>query len=696
MTEVKKDILWRLYLTFALLIVFGGAIVFQIVKVQFVQGDHYRALADSTQLDYRTIEAKRGNIYAQGGDLLAASFPYYIISMDPTVVPVTDFKEGIDELCKGLAGILGEHDAYWYKSRIVKARETGRQYVVIHRKVSVPQLIELRELPIFRNGRYRGGFIYTGIEKRERPYGSLASRTVGYSRERTNVGIEGAFDEQLSGVPGRQLMRRVSGGVWMPVTDETEVDPQDGLDIITTIDVNIQDITEEALRHTLLKNEASWGTAIVMEVKTGRVRAISNLTRQEEGDYREVLNYAIGERVEPGSTFKLFSLMALLEDGIVSIKDSVDLNKGHISYFGRTMWDSEGSHQYNNVTVQTAFAKSSNVGISRLIYENYKSDPNRYIAHLKRTGIDKATGIPIKGEPAPIFKTDPSAVDWYGTTLPWMSVGYELQVTPLQILTFYNAIANNGKMMQPQFVEATSRYGKQIDRFEPLVLNESICSEKTLQQLRVCLQSVVDSGTARILRNDHYKVGGKTGTAQVFDNGTYQSGKYLSSFIGYFPADNPKYSIAVMVYNPTMGIYYGGSVAGPVFREIADKVYSHHLNIIDPVNHSDSTGKEVRLAGRGASDDYAIILKELGWEQPAVAGGFATYQVEGEKVSARTLEEKDNTMPMVKGMGMRDAVYILESKGLKVRVEGSGKVKHQYPAPGEAVAKGMEVSIRLG
>jgi cell division protein FtsI (penicillin-binding protein 3) len=447
----------------------------------------------------------------------------------------------------------------------------------------------------------------------------------------------------------------------------------------------------------LEKNGADWGTAVVMEVRTGKVRAISNLTRQQSGNYEEVLNYAVAERVEPGSTFKLFSLLALLEDNYVSINDSVDLNQGQIQYYKRTMWDSEGAHHYNNVTVKTAFAKSSNVGISRLVNQFYTKTPERYLEHLSATGIDKPTGIAIQGEPAPIFKKDPSARDWYGTTLPWMSVGYELQVTPLQMLNFYNAVANGGRLMQPMLVEGTSQYGRIIDKYDPVVLKESICSEKTLLQLQQSMLAVVDSGTARSLWNEHYGIAGKTGTAQKLVNGTYASGQYLASFIGYFPAESPRYSIMVMVSNPTNGIYYGGSVAGPVFREIADKVYSHHLQIIEPVNSNDSLllGMDVRSKGYG--NDYRTIFDWFHIDVPDnAAGDWWLVDLQHSKADVDDIVIHEQTMPSVKGMGARDAIFLLESQGLKVQVSGVGKVVYQSVAPGAATYKGAQVQIRLG
>jgi cell division protein FtsI (penicillin-binding protein 3) len=698
MTEVKKDILWRLYLTFTFLVLAAFAIVGQIVRVQYVQGDHYRELAKETQIRNASIEAKRGNIYAQDGALLAASFPYYRIIMDPTVVKDALFRKGIDSLATGLSKILGDQSASYYKNKITNARRNGVKYVVLHKKASVPQYLAIRELPIFREGRFTGGLYTERLELRERPYGSLASRTVGIYRESNKVGLEGSYDSILSGVTGLQLQRKVAGGVWMPLNDENQIEPIDGLDIITTIDVNIQDITETALRRILVKNDAAWGTAVVMEVSTGKVRAISNLTRQSEGEYSEVLNYAVGQLVEPGSTFKLYSLLSLLEDGYVSINDSVDLNLGTITYSGQPMQDSEGEHHYRNVTVKEAFAKSSNVGISRLVAENYKNNKAQFVNRIEKIGLNKATGINIPGEPEPVFKMDPAnRKEWSGITLPWMSVGYELQITPMQLLTFYNAIANDGKMMQPMLVEATSRYGKVEQTFKPVVLNSKICSDKTLEQLHICLEAVVDSGTAKNISNPYYKIGGKTGTAQQLVNSSYSTTSYLASFAGYFPADDPKYSCIVVVSEPSRMVFYGGYVAGPVFREIADKVYSHDLNIIDPINAHDTSYAGVHASAKGYSDDFRDILDWFNIDAPAGATAeWWNLDVQHDQAKASNVQLREQLMPSVKGMGLRDALYMLENMGLQVAVTGTGKVVYQSIQPGQSIYKGARVTLKLG
>ncbi|MCB0796228.1 MAG: transpeptidase family protein, partial [Chitinophagales bacterium] len=543
-----------------------------------------------------------------------------------------------------------------------------------------------------------GGLYKEEIQVRERPYGSLASRTVGIERENNKVGLEGAYDSVLAGVTGLQLQRRVAGNVWMPLNDANQVDPVDGLDIITTIDVNIQDITETALRRILIKNDAAWGTAVVMEVATGKIRAISNLTRLEEGNYAEVLNYAVGTKVEPGSTFKLFSLMALLEDGYVTIQDSVDLNLGTYQYGDRVMKDSEGKHEYRNVTVEKAFANSSNVGISRLVTEHYRTNKEKYVKHITDIGLDKPTGVCIPGEPAPKFKLDPSdKKNWSGVTLPWMSVGYELEITPLQMLTFYNAVANDGKMMQPMLVEGTSRYGQMQETYKPVVLNQKICSDKTLKQVQACLEMVVDSGTAKNIRNDHYKIAGKTGTAQRLVNRFYSNTSYLASFAGYFPADDPKYSCIVVVSEPSKLVFYGGYVAGPVFREIADKVYSHDLRMVGPVNASDSSYAGLTTRTKGYAGDFREILDWMDISEPAGnSSEWWMLSIDADKPKVSDVAIMDKVMPSVKGMGLRDAMYLLETMGLKVEVSGTGKVVYQSLSPGTGIYRGAKVFLKLG
>lgn len=695
MTGIKKDILWRLNLTLVLVALVGVAVIIQIGKIQFIDGDTYRAQADSVHVKYEILNADRGNIYADGGNLLAASFPYYNIIMDPLAPKSEDFTKNIDSLALGLSRIFGDKSKSEYKQLITSARKNGKRYVPIFKKATVPQMEATKKLPLFRKGKYAGGLMIETFDRRVYPYGSLANRTIGYTNnEGAKVGLEGAYDKQLSGTPGKQLMQKVTGGTWLPMSDDAAVEPVDGMDVVTTLDVNIQDITENALRRTLVKNDAAWGTAIVMEVKTGKIKAIANLTKKGEAEYKEVLNYAVAQAVEPGSTFKLFSLMCLFDDGKVDVTDTINLHGGVLQYQGGTMYDSEPHHRYN-VTVKTAFALSSNVGISKLVYEAYKNDRQKFAQHFIDAGLVNKTGIEVAGEAKPVIKTDTKADNWYATTLPWMSVGYELQITPLQLLTYYNAIANNGKMMKPYLVEETRQYGETIEKFEPVVLNEKLCSENTIRQMKQCLEAVVDSGTARNLRNDFYDFAGKTGTAQLIENGHYVH-KYLASFAGYFPADNPKYSIIVSVNAPSNGAYYGGSVSAPVFREIADKLYSHHLGINEPINTDDSLRQHVVVNTKGYKYDLLKIMQWLHIDADFENNAdWVAMQTNASETETQTITDAENRMPSVKGMGLRDALFILENKGLTVNAVGKGKVVSQSIEAGQFVQQGNYITLVL-
>lgn len=688
--------MWRLYLSFLLILAFGIVIIIQIANIQFVQGEDYRSKGDSLQLQYREIPAKRGNVYAEGGNLLAASFPYYKIIMDPGSPSKELFNKKVDSLALCLSETFGDKSKNEYKRILVESRKQGKHYVILYKKATVPQMKAVRQFPIFREGQYSGGLLIEPVEYRVNPYQSMANRTIGYVRNETKVGIEGAYNEQLSGITGKQLMSKGPGGVWVPLNADNEIEPVDGNDIYTTLDINIQDISETALRRILVKNNAAWGTVIVMEVSTGKIKAITNLTRIEPGVYEERYNYAIAELVEPGSTFKLFSLLALLEDGYVDLEDSVDLNYGSIQYYNRTMQDSEGKHHYRNVTVEKAFYNSSNVGISRLVNEYYKDDKKKYLDRIHRIGLDTSTGVDIAGEPNPIIKTNPKAKNFSGVTLPWMSVGYELQITPLQLLNFYNAVANDGKLMKPMLVSEVKSFGSVVETNKPEVLNSKICSDKTLKKLQQSLLAVVDSGTAKSIHNSYYQIAGKTGTAQLIENNRYVD-KYLASFAGYFPADAPKYSCIVMVNAPSNGLFYGGYVAAPVFREIADKVYSHHISMAAAVNDEDSLYQGVTAYSKGYRYDFEEILDWFKLDnQLSEDADWIIVHPQQDTLKAQPLKLADNVMPSVKGMGLRDAMYLLENKGLKVQVSGRGKVVSQSIEPGQSINKGMYVIIRLG
>ncbi len=691
--SIKKDIVVRIYVAFFAMALFGGAVLFRAGQVQTVHGTFYRDMADSLTLSYRPMDAERGNVLSSDGRLLATSLPFFEVRADMVAVSEKLFEEYSDSLALCMSTFFGDKSKNEYHKKLVSARRGGKRYLLIRKGLTYPELQTIKSWPIFRKGRYRGGIIVLQKNKRVMPFKLLAHRTIGYVRDDIQpVGLEGTYDDELTGVKGKRLMQRIAGGTWVPVNDEEEISSVHGKDIITTIDINLQDVTENALLKALKKHKADHGTAIVMEVATGQIKAIANLGKTKNDEYWESYNYAVGEATEPGSTLKTASMIALFEDNLVSVNDSVDLENGRTKYYDKTMRDSD-KHDYRNVTAQMAFEISSNVGISRLINDNYLNKPQQYIDHLKAMGLDQKTGIEIKGEPSPLIK-DADDNTWSGVSLPWMSVGYELTITPLQQLAFYNAIANNGKMMKPYLVKAIREYGEVTETIEPEVLKESICSQSTLDKIRPLLEGVVERGTAKNLKSANYKIAGKTGTAQIAMAGRYQK-VYQASFAGYFPADDPQYSCIVIVNSPKSGIYYGGWVAGPVFREIADKVYASAIPLHDNISH-DALATTMPSSKSGYQSDVKAIYASLGMEMQSVPDMDWVKCSTGEsqpKLSGREMAK--GVIPDVRGMGLRDAIYLLENEGLKVVVKGRGKVVMQSVIPGTRSTDGREIVLTL-
>ncbi len=583
--SLKKNILLRVSVVYLAMVVLALLIIGKILSLQLIEKNR-REEAEINSISYKTIEPNRGNIYSSEGRLLAVSVPYYEIRMDmrSEAFSRSTFDKYVDSLSIKLAALF--NDAHWsvYKQNLVKARESGNRYYLVKRNVSYDQLQKLKKFPIFRLGRYEGGTIFVQQNRRIRPHGVLAARTIGYTMEGdlgSVVGIEGAYDTELSGIQGYRLMQKIPGGNWMPVSDRNEIDPRDGYDIITTIDIDLQDVAENALLTQLRKHDADHGSVIVMEVETGKIRAIANLGKTEGGKYLEDYNYAIGESTEPGSTFKLASAISLLEDGLAEPGDIVDVGNGVAIYNGLRLEDS-GDEGLGKITFQQAFEYSSNVGISKLVNENYKKNPSAFVDRIYRLGLNRKLDIEIKGEGAPDIKYTDSPL-WSQVSLPMMSIGYEVRLTPLQVLTFYNAIANKGQMVKPGFIEEIKYHGKVIHRFEKTILNHKICSDETLEKIKPMLEGVVERGTAKNLRNSYYPIAGKTGTCQIADEKYgYTKGRYQASFAGYFPSDNPQYSCIVVVSSPSKSVYYGNLVAGPIFREITDKIYVQDLNMQMP------------------------------------------------------------------------------------------------------------------
>ncbi len=702
---LKKDIVWRVGVTYVFVLVLAGIIAGKVLYIQIVDGGELRKKSKTINYEDIIVESNRGDILAADGRLLASSIPYYEIRMDTRSTGMDDkvFLKNIDSLAYCLSGYFKDKTANEYKNEFVKARRNNERFHLIKRRVNYNQLKEIKKFPLFRLGQYKGGIIVIPTNIRIQPHVNLASRTIGYttkSRSDNSVGIEGAYDNDLKGVEGVRLMQKLNGNVWIPVNDGNEVEPKDGNDVVTTIDVNIQDVAESALMRQLKIQEAHHGTVVLMEVSTGEVKAIANLERNSKGEYKETYNYAVGESTEPGSTFKLASMIAVLEDGYVDMNDSVDTEKGIVYYYDTKMSDSKIGG-YGKISVRDAFVVSSNVGISKIITKYYTGKEHKFIDRLYRMNLNKKLGLDIKGEGKPNIKY-PGDKLWSGISLPMMSIGYEVQMTPLQILTFYNAIANNGKMIKPMFVKSLMYHGDVVKSFETKIISQSICSHLTLKKVQEMLEGVVENGTARNLKNSNYKIAGKTGTAQIANKKLgYKDNlkiSYQASFVGYFPADNPKYSCIVVVNSPSKNVYYGNLVAGPVFKEIADKVYATRIDMHKSVNKIYNNSKtKIAYTKNSYKDELVYVLNSLGipvndeqvdsdWVLTSKKDSFI-------KLSNRYIDK--GIMPKVVGMGVKDAVYILENLGLEVKIDGKGSIQNQSIQYGKRIEKGDKVVLTM-
>lgn len=696
----RRDILKKVYLVYIAVALLGVAVVAKVIYIQFAEGEVWREKAKELSIRYEKIEAVRGNILANDGSLLAASIPVFDLRIDAGNTHYNDdfFFENVDSLAWHLADLFRDKSSQEYKQMLVKARKNNNRYLLLKRNISYVELKKVRKFPIFRLGKYKGGLIAEARNRRELPFRWLAFRTIGWDKpgEDNDIGLEGAYSEILEGESGRRLMQRIGNGAYRPLNQETEIEPRNGHDLLTSIDINIQDVAEDALMRQLIANEADHGCAVLMEVSTGFIVAIANLGKNKDGEYEEKYNYAIGESSEPGSTFKLASLMCALDEGLVKLTDTVDTQGGAVRFANRIMKDShEGG--YGRISVQRAFELSSNVGISKVVHKAYRDKPDQFISKLYSMRLNEKLGLDIPGEGSPFIK-DTKHRYWSKVSLPWMSVGYEVAITPLQTLTFYNAIANNGKMVKPQFIKEIHFSGKTIQKFEPVVLKESIVQNpETLAKVRNMLEGVVEHGTATNLRNPVYKIAGKTGTAQIAQqNSGYNKSNYKASFVGYFPADNPKYTCIVVINNPTKGVYYGGSIAGPVFREIADKVYATRL---DPVrSKTDTLRSAPPFMASGYAKDLETIFRETNvvWKGSSQQYEFASMNTSDSSVQIKPLAISETQIPDVTGMGARDAVYLLENAGVKVQIKGKGLVKKQSLPAGVKARRGSQCVIELG
>ncbi len=694
--DIKKDIRFRVYLTFTAIFIMALLIIFKAAYIQISEGEALKLKAQKAHTKKEKLEAERGNIYSEDGQVLSSTIPQFDLRIDFKAIDKDTFNKHIDTIANALAKIFPSTNASDFKSEMTTAFRKHERYWLLGKNVLYYQYMAVRELPIFNKGKNRGGFIVESKAKRVYPYGFLANRTLGLWRENArDVGLESSYDTALAGKPGSRVARKTTGGVWIPM-EGSEIEPVNGRDIVTTIDMDIQDVTEHALLNILTQYNCEYGTAIVMETHTGKIRAMANLKRMSEGKYDEVFNYALIPS-EPGSTFKLMTLYSLLEDGYVTINSNVNV-QGGVAVFGnqRVVDDHKGM---GTVTVKKAFAKSSNVAFAKLANQYYGKNPMKFIRHLQFLGLDKRTGIDLEGEHRPFIKTTKSENWSNATSVPWIAYGYESMITPLHSLMVYNAVANNGTMVKPYLVSAIREYGKDIKTFHPTVLIPKIGKESTIKQMQEVMKAVVDSGTAHRIKSPYYDAGGKTGTAQVADKGiTYADGVKQGSFIGYFPWDKPQYTIAVVIRSTPHGAYYGAVVAAPVFKAIADKLYATHVGGWKPELKDSLKSQNPYVAKRGTSDNLFTVLSKLSMTRvrPTTFGIANLNSNPNGLLSIDVQKVSGTTVPDVTGMGLKDALFLLENAGIHVNITGQGKVLTQSIAPGNKIVKGQSINLQLG
>ncbi|HPI67730.1 MAG TPA: penicillin-binding protein [Bacteroidales bacterium] len=700
---IRDEIVLRSGIVYFIIVLCALAILGNIIILQIVQRGKWSELGEKYVYKTAEMPADRGDILSVDGRLLASSVPYYTIYMDTRSSGMSDYTwiNGIDGLSAGLARLAGVRSAAGWKNVLTQARKRGDRYFLVKRRVDYETLKKIKELPVFREGQFKGGLVVQVENQRIFPNSDLAARTIGYvsaANAGTGVGIEGAFEKDLSGSKGIVVQQRLTGGSWITINDAHSSESRNGNDVVSTIDIDLQDVASSALKNQLKRHNANHGCAVVMEVATGDIRAIVNLEKGNDGDYHETYNFAIGESTEPGSTFKLPVFMAALEDGVIDTGDVVDTGEGSIKFYNKIIRDTR-EEGYGLLTAKQVFEVSSNVGISKLISENYGDNPQAFVNRLYAMRLNRKLDIQLKGEGEPLIRY-PGDKLWSGLTLPMMSHGYEVQLTPLQILTFYNAVANDGKMMKPRFVSAVTRNGRVIKSFEPTVIVNSIASRSTIKKARNMMEGVVEHGTAENLKNADYKIAGKTGTAQIARGKSgYRSGErvsYQASFVGYFPAENPLYSCIVVVNAPSNGVYYGNLVAGAVFREISDKIYAtSFFRDYNTANNNDGI-TSLPETGNGYRSDINIILKELNVKHRIDSENeWVTTREKGDTVTLAGVNTIEGLVPDVRGMSLRDAVHLLENSGYRVRYSGKGKVLRQSPEHGARYFEGQIVSLEL-
>ncbi len=701
--DPKNDVLWRVFLVYFIVVAVGIWIILAIVRIQVKEKDELLERASKRELKIRDEKAHRGNVISKNGTLLATSVPRYSIYFDPVSVEEELFDREVAQLADSLSRLLKNKSKQQYVSYLKDARAKGRRYVKIANKISVADYKRMQNFPIFRAGKNKGGFISERSYVRELPYGELAARTIGYVREDESifVGLEGAYNDNLRGKDGKQLVRRINGNFWMPMPSSDNVDPVNGDDIYTSIDIEIQDVAENALKKCLIENDALQGCVVLMDVKSGFVEVMASLSYNEEKKkYEEAYNFALRHNVEPGSTFKAITMCALLEnDPNLDIEDKLHLGTTDYKvFYRRTMRDSHRvTDEKGYTTIRNAFEQSSNIAFATLVEDAFVDNPQRYIDLIYQTKIQEPLNLDVVGEANPDIKTTKDK-RWSKLSLPWMSIGYEVMMTPIQILTFYNAIANDGVMVKPQFVKEI-RHGNEVKQvFDTVVINDRIASAETIETLQTLLEGVVQNGTAKSMSKLGFSVAGKTGTAQISQGSAgYNKKNYTATFVGYFPADEPKYSCIIVVSNPRGKKYYGSSVSGPVFKEVAEKIYATRLGVVDEIGEYQADCNSFVGSSMVYFDDFLgyCNMENISFVDNVQDNEWVTVEQTNDEVFVNSVEFEENIVPDVKGMNVTDAVYVLESMGWKVKFEGYGKVKSQSVKPDTELRKGSVINLTL-
>ncbi|MBR6928848.1 MAG: transpeptidase family protein [Bacteroidales bacterium] len=715
MIDPKTDTLWRTYLVYFLVLIFAIAIIAKIIVVQTRDNKELVKLAEQREYRVDTLEASRGNIFSADGQLMATTIPLYDVFFDYKSVDSVFLAENIDSLCVQMAGLFPKRNPAQWKAFFAEGKARKNRHYKIALNITQAELRQMQGFVIFNRGLYKGGIIVEKKVRREHPYKDLASLMLGMANEKKGYyfGLEGAYNDYLRGQNGRQLVRRIHHGGWIPVDSEDNTDAQNGDDLITTFDIKLQDIVESALNNTLTVNKAEQGCAILMDVETGYVKALANLSlNHETGKYEELYNVALAERYEPGSVFKIASMVVLLNHNEkMGLDEKVNIGTGPIKFSNRTMKDDHSFAKGGICTVQEVIEQSSNKGTAVLVTKNFAAHPEKYVDGLYALGLNKKIGTGITGEANPVIKhpsdkTKDGRKLWSNVSLPWMSIGYEVNVTPMQLLTLYNAIANGGRMMKPQFVSEIRRGERTVEKFEPIVLSEHIASPEAIEKIQTMLEGVVIRGTAkRQFADCVVGVAGKTGTAQYYDKvqgyAYHEPGigrkLYNTTFVGYFPTDKPRYSCIVMVSRARGAKWAAGGVSAPGFREIAEKVYATRIGIMEDDSLEmlvDQTKAPVIVRHEKESQYLGSLAKS--YNDYAIGGDWVTVESsENGQITMREASLSDQIVPNVVGMDITDAVYILENMGINIDFSGQGVVKEQSLHAGDTIRANSTIHLKL-